>query len=71
LLIVGSKDTQVIEMNRTALAALSSVKEMQIIPAAGHLFEEPGALDMVAQLASNWFEQYLIKGPSERASAAS
>ncbi len=59
LLIVGSKDTQVIELNRMALSLLRCEKHMEIIPGASHLFEEPGTLELVAQLASQWFHRYL------------
>ena len=59
LLIVGSKDTQVIELNRMALSLLKGEKQLEIIPGATHLFEEPGALEQVAQLASQWFTRYL------------
>ena len=59
LLIVGSKDTQVIELNRMALSLLRCEKHMEIIPGASHLFEEPGTLELVAQLASQWFNRYL------------
>lgn len=59
LLIVGGNDEVVIELNKKALAKLSSEKELKIIPSAGHLFEEPGALEEVARLAVVWFSQYL------------
>ena len=55
LLIVGGSDERVIEWNRQALAALREPKELAIVPGATHLFEEPGALDKVAELASAWF----------------
>src|ERR1700682_2383854 len=58
--IVGGNDVQVIELNRLALAQLRSEKQLVIIPGATHLFEEPGALDVVAQLACDWFERHLI-----------
>jgi putative phosphoribosyl transferase len=60
LLIVGENDGQVIELNRAALAELRCEKQLVIVPGATHLFEEPGALDVVAQLARDWFEQHLI-----------
>lgn len=59
LLIVGGDDGPVIQLNEKALAQLSSRKQLQIIPGATHLFEEPGALEQVASLASNWFAQHL------------
>jgi len=55
LLIVGGRDDRVIEWNREALAALETPKELAIVPGATHLFEEPGALEQVAELASSWF----------------
>ena len=59
LLIVGGDDFPVIEMNRTAFAALRAQKEMVTVPGATHLFEEPGTLEKVAALATNWFAKYL------------
>src|SRR5256714_12024879 len=59
LLIVGSKDTQVIELNRMAFSLLKCEKRLEIIPGASHLFEEPGTLEKVAELASEWFTRYL------------
>jgi putative phosphoribosyl transferase len=59
LLIVGGLDDVVIELNKQALARLEGRKELQIVPGATHLFEEPGALDQVSQLAKAWFERYL------------
>lgn len=59
LLIVGLKDTQVLELNRMALSLLRGEKQIEIVPGATHLFEEPGALEKVAQLASDWFKRYL------------
>lgn len=59
LLIVGELDPLVIELNQAAYAALNTEKEMVIVPGATHLFEEPGALEQVAELATNWFRRYL------------
>lgn len=59
LLIVGGNDAPVIGMNRGALDRLSVEKRLEIVPGAGHLFEEPGALDRVAELARDWFVQHL------------
>jgi putative phosphoribosyl transferase len=60
LLIVGSRDGQVLELNRTAQAALEGESRLAIVPGAGHLFEEPGALEQVAALAREWFEQHVV-----------
>ena len=59
LLIVGGDDGPVIAMNRDALAQLQVEKEIKIVPHATHLFEEPGALEQVAILARDWFQEYL------------
>lgn len=57
LLIVGGADTAVLQMNRRAQTRLGGPSRMAVIPGAGHLFEEPGALDQVAALAAEWFRQ--------------
>jgi putative phosphoribosyl transferase len=68
LLIVGGNDTPVIAMNRAALGQLPpGAKQLVIVPGAGHLFEEPGTLDRVAQLAANWFGRYLGAASPARA----
>jgi dienelactone hydrolase len=59
LLIVGSLDTAVIAVNRQAYEELQSVKRLEIVPGASHLFEEPGTLEVVARLAADWFARYL------------
>jgi len=55
LLIVGGLDTVVLDMNRAAQAALNCENRLDVVPGATHLFEEPGALDRVADLARVWF----------------
>ncbi len=57
LLIVGGRDLPVIQMNEEAYARLRCVKELKIVPGATHLFEEPGALEEVARLATEWFQR--------------
>ncbi len=59
LLIVGELDTLVIQLNEAAYAALETEKDLVIVPGATHLFEEPGTLEQVADLAANWFRRYL------------
>jgi len=59
LLIVGGEDEVVLDLNEEAAARLSCVYELSVVPGAGHLFEEPGALERVAQLATDWFGRYL------------
>jgi putative phosphoribosyl transferase len=59
LLIVGGNDDVVIELNRAAYAKIPGVKELRIVEGATHLFEEPGTLEQVAELAKHWFKQYL------------
>ena len=60
LLIVGERDTPVIGMNKNAYEKMTNVeeKEIKIVPNASHLFEEPGALEKVAELAGNWFGEH-------------
>lgn len=55
LLIVGSEDPVVVEVNREAFRSLRCEKRLEVIPGASHLFEEPGALERVAELAADWF----------------
>lgn len=62
LLIVGGDDTPVIRLNEEALAQLQTEKKLEIVPGATHLFEEPGKLEEVARLASQWFQRYLGRG---------
>jgi len=59
LLIVGGHDPQVLALNEAALGELPGPKRMAIVPGATHLFEEPGTLDEVARLASEWFGRHL------------
>ena len=59
LLIVGSDDEPVIRMNEEALGRLRAEKRLEIVPGAGHLFEEPGTLEEVARLAARWFTRHL------------
>lgn len=59
LLIVGGFDKIVIELNRQAFEQLQCEKSLKIVPAASHLFEEPGKLEEVAKISSDWFAQYL------------
>ncbi|GAB3198321.1 pimeloyl-ACP methyl ester carboxylesterase [Pontibacter aydingkolensis] len=62
LLIVGGLDEPVLSMNRDAHDRMQCLKDMEIVPDATHLFEEPGALEMAAQLATDWFRKYLEPG---------
>jgi putative phosphoribosyl transferase len=55
LLIVGGADTEVLALNRALMRTLTCQKRLEVVPGATHLFEEPGALDAVAQLAADWF----------------
>jgi len=59
LLIVGGNDLDVLQLNQRAMAQLHTEVKLVVIPGASHLFEEPGALEEVAQLASDWFIKYL------------
>ena len=59
LLLVGGLDFQVIEMNRTAANAMNTECKIAIIEGATHLFEEPGTLEQVAQIAQQWIIKHL------------
>ena len=59
LLIVGGEDNTVIMLNRDAYSHLHCEKDLRIVPGATHLFEEPGTLEQVAALASDWFTRWL------------
>jgi dienelactone hydrolase len=61
LLIVGARDFQVVELNKSAFSQLDHVKEkrLELIPGATHLFQEPGTLEQVARLAAEWFREHL------------
>jgi putative phosphoribosyl transferase len=60
LLIVGGNDVEVLRLNQQAQAALAGESRLEIVPGAGHLFEEPGALPRVALLARDWFLRHLV-----------
>jgi len=59
LLIVGGLDTPVIQMNRDAMRQMHAEVMLEIVPGATHLFEEPGTLERVAELAGHWFSRCL------------
>jgi dienelactone hydrolase len=66
LLIVGGHDEPVIEMNRDAMRQMHAHVELEIVPGATHLFEEPGTLEQVSGLAAGWFGRYLSGGIAGR-----
>jgi putative phosphoribosyl transferase len=59
LLLVGGYDTEVIALNKQAMAKMTTEKKLVIIPGATHLFEEPGKLEEVARISTEWFLNYL------------
>jgi len=61
LLIVGGRDSVVITLNEQAMGQLRVESRLEVVPGAGHLFEEPGALERVAALARDWFERHLME----------
>jgi putative phosphoribosyl transferase len=61
LLLVGGDDHLVLDLNRGAIERLQCERRLVIVPGATHLFEEPGALDRVAQLAAQWFVDHLAE----------
>jgi pimeloyl-ACP methyl ester carboxylesterase len=64
LLIVGGRDLAVLDLNRIAMARMTAVTRLEIVPGATHLFEEAGTLEIVAHLARDWFLRYLPGGSS-------
>jgi len=60
LLIVGGRDLEVLRLNRQAQSALAGESRLDVVPGAGHLFEERGALERVATLTRDWFAQHLV-----------
>jgi dienelactone hydrolase len=68
LLIVGGLDLPVIQLNRAAMSQMHADVHIEIVPGATHLFEEPGALDRVAELTGQWFMRHLR--PARRRGAA-
>lgn len=68
LLIVGSHDHGVIELNQSAFEALRCTKELAVVAGATHLFEEPGTLAKAAALAADWFKRHLLENKSSEPS---
>ncbi|HZY18426.1 MAG TPA: alpha/beta hydrolase [Ramlibacter sp.] len=63
LLIAGGNDAEVLALNRVALERLHCPRALEVVPGAGHLFEEPGTLDRVGALATAWFARHLLPQP--------
>lgn len=61
LLIVGGEDLEVLSLNRRAQAAMTAPVDLEVVPGAGHLFEEPGALERVADLARTHLARHLVR----------
>jgi putative phosphoribosyl transferase len=59
LIIVGGDDTPVIDMNRDAMRRMRAPVQLEIVPGATHLFEEPGTLEQVARLEADWCRRHL------------
>jgi putative phosphoribosyl transferase len=66
LLIVGGRDARMLALNRAAYQALHCERRLEIVPGATHLFEEPGALDAIVTLATDWFQTHLAVPAAER-----
>jgi dienelactone hydrolase len=71
LLIVGERDEPVLELNLHTLDVLSCEKRLEVVPGATHLFEEPGALETVAELAGAWFVEHLVERAPSRSAVRS
>lgn len=65
LLIVGGRDTEVLELNRAAQARLTCESRLDVVPGATHLFQEPGALETVAELTCDWFSRFMPDGAGD------
>jgi dienelactone hydrolase len=63
LLVVGGLDSQVVELNREAMSRLPGIVELEVVPGATHLFDEPGTLAEVAERAAEWFGRFLTAAP--------
>lgn len=61
LFVVGGADREVLGLNQLVAARLPGIAALRVVPGATHLFEEPGALELVAGLASRWFRQHLVR----------
>ena len=59
LLVVGSFDYDVLRLNKKVYEELQCEKKLEVVEGATHLFQEPGKMEIVAELAANWFEKYL------------
>ncbi len=66
LLIVGGADTEVLRLNQNARDQMQCIADIAIVDRATHLFEEPGALEQVQQLASDWFLENFSRGATCR-----
>ena len=66
LLVVGREDAQVVPLNEQAYERLRCEKALRLVPGATHLFEEPGTLEVVAQMAAEWFAQHFQPMASRR-----
>lgn len=62
LLIVGQRDEPVIDLNQQAMAQMNTELQLEIVPRATHLFEEPGTLEKVSELSRDWFLRHLRAG---------
>jgi len=60
LLIVGAADEAVLDLNERAYQQLRCERSLAVVPGAGHLFEEPGALEQVAEMAASWFHAHMV-----------
>lgn len=68
LLIVGGLDLDVIKLNQQAFDLMECAKKLEVVDGATHLFEEPGKLDLVSKLASDWFDTHLVKAEIKKSS---
>ena len=65
LLIVGSLDYDVLQLNKEAYIQLECEKKLEVIEGATHLFEERGTMELVCEMAAAWFQKYLVSATSK------
>lgn len=68
LLVVGGRDPKVLDLNQVAMQRLPGHRELEIVPGAGHLFEESGAMEHVTRLAVSWFRRHLVHPAQQQGS---
>ena len=69
LLIVGDRDRQILKLHRSAIELIPAPKKLEVVSGATHLFEEPGTLETMASLATDWFSTHMARAGESRKAA--